>query len=192
MTTYTTDRRIRRSKRLLGDALLSLLQHYDLNQIKVRQVTEKADVGYMTFYRHYNNLDELLVDRVQSFIEEEINQVVPACDQQAPIIFQHLQAHVSLYQTILFSPAAAHAKRMMEALLAQSFMPTIADDALIPIELRAYVMASTAMSLIQWWLEQALKPPIDHMVQLYNKLVIERNLDSAKMQAFLAQRSAAL
>ena len=104
------DRRIRRSRRLLGDALLSLLETYDLSTIKVRQVTDAADVGYMTFYRHYNNLDELLVDRAHTLIEEEITQVIADCDRQAPMIFKHVTEHITLYQTIVFSPAAARAR----------------------------------------------------------------------------------
>lgn len=184
----TTDRRIRRSKRLLGDALLRLLNDYDLNQIKIRQVTESADIGYMTFYRHYNNLDELLVDRVQSLIEEEISQVVPACDEQAPIIFQHVQAHESLYQTVLFSPAAARSKRMVETLLTKTFLPVVSDDSIIPAELRARMMASATISLIEWSLEQKASPSIERLAQLYDKLVLDQNLDADRMQAFLAQK----
>lgn len=177
------DRRVRRSRRLLGDALLRLLETHDLSTIKVRQVTDAADVGYMTFYRHYNNLDELLVDRASTLIEEEITQVALDCYLQAPMIFKHISEHLTLYQTILFSPSAARARQMMETMLMTSYLPTVIDDSTIPAILRSRTMAATAITLIQWWFEAKRTKPIAEMIKIYHRLVLDGNLDFAKMQA---------
>lgn len=177
------DRRIRRSRRLLGDALLRLLETHALNTIKVSQVTDAADIGYMTFYRHYNNLDELLVDRVSSLIEEEVGQVVADCYGQAPVIFTHVGRYTPLYRTILFSPEAARARRMMEDALAHSYLPTTRNDAIIPAALRARTMASAALTLIAWWLEHDRAIPAERMVALYHQLVLDGHIDPVKLRA---------
>ena len=45
------DRRIRRSKRALAAALVELTAERPFNSITVRDITDRADVGYATFYR---------------------------------------------------------------------------------------------------------------------------------------------
>lgn len=181
------DRRIRRSRQLLGDALLALLQEHDLSAISIRQVTNRADVGYMTFYRHYNSLDELLVDRIRALIEQEIDAVVADCDRQGLLIFEHAARHAALYRTLLFSPNAARARRMLEQTLAEFFLPTAIEDALIPVSLRAQQAAASVITLIRWWFETGMTTPIDRMAAMYNRLVIDPGIDLEKMRVLSGQ-----
>lgn len=65
-----SDRRVRRTKRMLAVTLVNLLAEKPLNRITVKEMTEIADVNRATFYRHYQDIydmfnqiqDELLVD----------------------------------------------------------------------------------------------------------------------------------
>ena len=171
------DRRVRRSRQLLGDALLTLLEDHDLSAITIRQVTERADVGYMTFYRHYDSLDELLVDRIRTLIEHEIESVIADCDRQAALIFDHAARYAGLYRTLLFSPGAARARLMLERTLADFYLITVIDDGVIPVELRAQHTAAAAITLIRWWFEAGMSPPIERMDALYQTLVIAGNID---------------
>lgn len=171
-----SDRRVRRSRRLLGDALLELLKSHDLSKITVRAVTDAADVGYMTFYRHYNGLDDLLVDRIRSIIEEQVSQVIAACDEQGELIFRHLGGNASLYRTLLTSPSAARARKKLEQMLASLFLLSVKSDPLVPSELRARHMAAGVLSLAEWWFEGGMAVPIEHMGAIYARLIIEGNL----------------
>lgn len=49
------DRRIRKTKKLLRDALLRLLSKKSIAEITVTELTDAADVHRGTFYHHYKD-----------------------------------------------------------------------------------------------------------------------------------------
>lgn len=55
-----TDRRSLRSRRLLWEALLALLQNEDWAEISVQMICDRADVARSTFYAHYQTKQDLL------------------------------------------------------------------------------------------------------------------------------------
>lgn len=175
------DRRVRRSRRLLGDALLSLIEKHDFDTIKVRDVTDLADVGYMTFYRHYDTLEDLLIDRIRNTLEEWLADVI-ACDEQGELIFTYVAQHARLYRTLLFAPNTTRARQKLAEMFAQYYRVVAKDDALIPADLRAHQMANGLLSLVGWWLNQQLSPPITHMATIYNTLIIYEHVDEEKVK----------
>ena len=62
--------RAARSRRKLGDALVSLLLENDHKPPSVTAVRKRANVAHATFYRHYNSLDELLEDAMLTTMRE--------------------------------------------------------------------------------------------------------------------------
>ena len=55
------DPRVKRTYRLLGDALVELILEKPYEQITIKEITERAEVAYITFFRHYDSIDELLM-----------------------------------------------------------------------------------------------------------------------------------
>lgn len=60
MATRHPDRRVRRTKQRLKDALMGLLAQRDYDEITIRDLTRRADVGRSTFYSHFASKEELL------------------------------------------------------------------------------------------------------------------------------------
>ena len=56
------DPRVRRTLRLLREALISLMLEKDYASISIKEITERAEVAYITFFRHYESLDQLLME----------------------------------------------------------------------------------------------------------------------------------
>ena len=52
----TQDRRVRRTRMRLQQAMLELLKEKDARSITVRELTQRADVNRGTFYAHYKAL----------------------------------------------------------------------------------------------------------------------------------------
>lgn len=67
MSNQRQDRRIRRTKKLLKDSLISLMEEKEFKNISVKDITEMADLNRGTFYLHYNDTYHLLQD-----IEDEV------------------------------------------------------------------------------------------------------------------------
>jgi AcrR family transcriptional regulator len=60
-TTGGDDRRVRKTRRLLHDALITLILERGWDAVSVRDVCEKADVGRSTFYVHFADKENLLL-----------------------------------------------------------------------------------------------------------------------------------
>jgi AcrR family transcriptional regulator len=56
-----TDRRIRRTRKVFHDALISLVLEKDYESITVQEILDRADIGRSTFYLHFDGKDELLI-----------------------------------------------------------------------------------------------------------------------------------
>ena len=56
-----TDLRIRRTRSLLGNALIALMQEKSIDKITVQEVLDRATVSRSTFYLHYRDKDDLFL-----------------------------------------------------------------------------------------------------------------------------------
>ncbi|MBO5517326.1 MAG: TetR/AcrR family transcriptional regulator [Firmicutes bacterium] len=71
----TDDRRAKRSRRLLKEGLLTLMQEKKFKDISARDITESADLNRGTFYLHYPDTQALL-DSIEDDIMAEAQQLV--------------------------------------------------------------------------------------------------------------------
>src|SRR5690606_22080998 len=102
------DRRITRTRRLLSEALISLSLEKGYQTVTIRDITERAGVGYATIFRHYTVKEALLVDVLEKFLEEVVDLVVQQAAETDPaasgrIIFEHAQKHSELYLLLMAS-----------------------------------------------------------------------------------------
>lgn len=56
------DRRVKRTRRLLKDSLIALMQEKEFMDISVKEITDRADLNRGTFYLHYPDTFHLLRD----------------------------------------------------------------------------------------------------------------------------------
>lgn len=71
------DRRVRRTKKQLEEALISMLQRKSIQKISVRELADVADITRATFYQHYRDPYDMLeqmqneiIDQIQNIIDE--------------------------------------------------------------------------------------------------------------------------
>ena len=68
------DLRVVKTKRLLYDTLIDLMKEMPFEEIKVSDICKKALINRSTFYSHYNDKYELLVDFINVLKEEFVNE----------------------------------------------------------------------------------------------------------------------
>lgn len=66
----TDDRRIRKTKKALKEALAELMMKKELRSITIRELSDKADVHRATFYAHYKDIYDLYEQLEDSLIDE--------------------------------------------------------------------------------------------------------------------------
>lgn len=85
------DRRVRRTKKLLTQALTQLLQEKQINEITVKELTDLADMNRGTFYLYYKDIFDML-EKIEDGLFESLDEIVSLHEhddvarQTAPIL----------------------------------------------------------------------------------------------------------
>ncbi|PLS03341.1 TetR/AcrR family transcriptional regulator [Neobacillus cucumis] len=64
------DPRILRTRQLIKDALIDLLQEMDMNKITVNRIAERATINRVTFYLHYDDIQDMMEKMAQEMAED--------------------------------------------------------------------------------------------------------------------------
>ncbi|MBQ6449118.1 TetR/AcrR family transcriptional regulator [Cytobacillus oceanisediminis] len=67
-----SDRRVKKSKKALKNALITLMDQKDFKDITITNIVEHADVNRGTFYRHYQYKEDLLEDLTNDVLSDLI------------------------------------------------------------------------------------------------------------------------
>ena len=73
--TRKEDRRVRRTKKLLTQALTQLMQQKQVKEITVKELTDLADMNRGTFYLYYKDIFDML-EKIEDGIFEALNSIV--------------------------------------------------------------------------------------------------------------------
>ena len=68
------DRRVRRTKKLLTQALMQLMQEKQVKEITVRELTDLADMNRGTFYLYYRDIYDML-EKLQDSLFEALDNI---------------------------------------------------------------------------------------------------------------------
>ena len=176
------DRRIKRTRRLLGEALLALITEKGFDAVTIRDITEHADIAYATFFRHFGSKEALLghvmegvindlaglagKDREDHFVKEGI------------LFFQYVAENQMLYQSLLSSHGSRQVACQLKEVLAdhirasaETHYRAIADPS-IPFEIALNHIAAAALELVAWWLEHDMRYSLEEMAIIYSRLII--------------------
>lgn len=179
MTNQHLDRRVRRTYHLLSNALIELTLSEGYDSISIRDITDRADVAYATFFRHFEDKDDLLHMTLNSLIEtiEGLSYDPPEMYNEGLQIFHHVDEHSDLYRVLLNSRGAHHIIEKLKYTIAENmldscvphFKPNLSS---IPPALVAYQFSSSILSLVQWWLDDDMSIPVETMAEYYFSAVV--------------------
>lgn len=71
----TDDRRIRRTKKALREALAELMMKKELRSITIQELSDTADVHRATFYVHYKDIYDLY-EQLEDSVVHEISEII--------------------------------------------------------------------------------------------------------------------
>ena len=186
----TQDRRVLRTQKLLKEALIAEAREKGYKNLTIQDVTARADVGYRTYFRHYNGLDELLISVAQERLDqfyEMLDLPLPGAMIENPgnffqtigsTLFQHIQDNQPVFRFLLMDdslrfvldPVLERACQKAEVILAGLPQENI------PAGVAANHIVSSTVSLIRWWLENNTPHSPEKMGQIFINLIIQPTL----------------
>ena len=111
--TSRTDPRILRTRQLIKDAVIELLQEMDIEKISVNRLAERATINRVTFYLHYRDIPDML-EKIADEMDQDIRQVMNDNSEGSILsddddflllvsLLKHIQEHAKFYKVILSS-----------------------------------------------------------------------------------------
>ncbi len=169
------DRRVRRTQHLLAKALIDLTLEKGYETVTIRDITERADIGYATFFRHYHHKDELLKDVLEVVLTELIDLLSPAIPNAdttsvGVLLFNYVQKQSEIFRVLLRSHALLGS-------IIEKATQNIANEhspragSAVPLEIAAHHIVTSSIALIQWWLAHQMPYPPERMGIIYYELI---------------------
>lgn len=179
------DPRVRRTRRLLRDALVALILKKDFASITIKEITERAEVAYITFFRHYESLDQLLMEVLDEGLTELMTHIetlakqsdTSALETEGRLIFEYIEQKADLFRILLKSQSVTRIRKKVvwniSAVFQKSCVPLERLGNQTTIEIASNHIATSLLSLIEWWLENNMKPVPTEMGKVYKSLIID-------------------
>lgn len=171
------DRRIVRTRKALGDALVELALEQELDSIKIRDITERANVGYATFYRHYKSKNDLLTSHlreVQQEIEREVDPEKTHYDLVLAvfgIIDKYRNACLLATTLPQDHPAMKPVHDASMRLVETSFKSR--DEEVIPLEVSANHLVIAFTKMVNWWISEGQAYSVEQIATMANELILK-------------------
>lgn len=147
-----SDLRVRRTRRLLREALIDLIEERGFDKVTVGAITERAMVSRAAFYRGYRDKYQL-VEQVFDEAMAEVRGTIG--DDERPTMarwvafFEHIDAYHRLYGALLGRRGSAWFAARMRSSLAEMVAPHFpGQDDLLPA-----VLSGMFAETITWWLD---------------------------------------
>lgn len=153
------DARVTRTRALLREAMLALLQHDDAHSITAQRVVAHAGVGYATFFRHYPGVDALLLDLADELMGRLVKQAAPAllrgdAEDAVRLIVEFAAAHRNASAALLVGGGDAVRQEVTARAIRYAEELSLPFDPSLPRELAVQVAVAGIITILRWWLTQ--------------------------------------
>jgi AcrR family transcriptional regulator len=173
------DRRVKRTNRLLQDALIDLTLERGYEAVTIRDITDRADVGYTTFFRHYPDKESLLASVVETMKDDFQELLTPYSMASAPekagaLLFEYVQQNLELCRVLVSSMSASSLLETAQQIGLQGMesLYQVKLDGPIPPRIAVTHLVSSLILLVRWWVENDLPYSPEQMGQITAQLVI--------------------
>ena len=178
--TKPQDRRIRRTRKLLKEALVELILEKGYDDINVAEIIERADVGRTSFYTHFRSKEDLLLQNLDDlehlFAPQEKKEKEDSPGDFSLYMFQHLKQNWRLARLLLGNKKIPfvrnHVNNILRKYYIEEYRKRFAGTRQsLQIEAAAVMKSGALLSLTLWWLAQKKPLSPEKMHELFENHV---------------------
>jgi len=160
------DKRVIRTRSHLAKALIELSCQEGYETVTIQSITDRAEINYRTFYRHYDSKDDLLRDVLRNTmaglrkvmppptpIELNDSNFAEIAHAKGTTLYEYVAENSVVFRVLLQSgPAALVPIQELAQAETEKYMSDLTLGN-IPSGLIANHMITSTFSFIKWWLD---------------------------------------
>jgi AcrR family transcriptional regulator len=180
------DRRVRRTRGLLQDALRTLIVEKGYDKVTVQDVLDRADVGRATFYAHFRDKDDLMLSRFEETrgsLREHLSGLLrPSSGHTLDVVqamFEHAASHRTEYRTLVGSRSGgailALVHRDLTRVVREHFAEMVTAHRLapaVPVEIAANYVVSAFVAVLTQWLDNPRTGTGEQMAEMFQRMTL--------------------
>lgn len=179
------DRRVQRTRKLLRESLMALILEEGYDAISIQDITDKANLGRATFYLHFKDKDELLLEVIDQFMADFLDQVPQISGVHWQLedikaitkLFEFAADHYDLYRIMIFGSGGITAARQLHRNIADEILAYINKEMdeggvepKVPPTFIANHFAGSLLATIYWWLDNDLPYSEEEMARMFQRV----------------------
>jgi AcrR family transcriptional regulator len=172
------DRRVQRTHRALREALVQLIRERGWDNVSVRDVCERADIGRSTFYVHFADKEELLVTGFSDLRTTLRAHLEPAKGEPlgfSMALLEHAREYKELYRALVGRRTAAAVQEgflgVVRELVTDDLVRAGMSPNAVPGIAVSYV-AGAFWHVLVWWLDQRSPPPASDVAAMFKRMTL--------------------
>ncbi len=182
------DPRVVRTRQMLRDALVSLIEEKGFDALTVQDITDRAELNRATFYLHYRDRQDLLENSLRDAIDELMADLGTSAEEQGQLVsdesprpitavFEHVAQHAHFYRVMLSAegvPAFSAGVRNYMAEVTLRWLAALQPDprqSRVPLEIVANSLSWSLLGVLIWWLEHDMPHPPGYMAEQFRLLI---------------------
>ena len=180
MDKNSADLRVIKTRQNIKNAVLELMSEKTISSITITDVSKKAMINRKTFYRHYNSVDEVIMEieeDILSTLYSLLNKNNTSC-LEIGIVLEYIGKTIqmykdTLYKTLKLSPEYIYSGRLKELLRKTTEVSIkkvvgITNDSTLRV--MSQFLVSGVLSVYAEWLENDCKESLEFIVKTTRKI----------------------
>ena len=179
------DRRVRRTKQLIKQSLIELMHEKPFNEIKIKDITERADLNRGTFYLHYVDIYDLL-NSIENEIFETLEKLLLAyhfnslqisCFDLLKEVFSYIETNRDLFEALLNSQVEeaflAKLKALIKTLGLELMQTTYKDTSLPHYSYFLSFVLNGVLGVTEQWFKNGMDLCSKEMATMINHFIMD-------------------
>lgn len=156
----TKDRRVRKTRSAIRGAIKRLLQSQGVDQFTIKDIAEKADIGYTTYFRHFPSKEAALADLADSVSSDLLAESLPLLSSQDSrasclALCRHVDANRSVWSALLSGGAASFVRSSLARITLERSQEWPMPQSWIPADAGTLLATGMVVEVLTWWLTHA-------------------------------------
>ena len=189
MAEIKTDRRVQKTRLALQNALIELILEKGYDAVMVQDILDRANVGRSTFYAHYQDKEDLLMNHLESLLKAFEAHAQPVLGHHSAqhvefggqinlplFVLRYVENQPRLFKALLGKHGSVKHSSYFQNFLGKyilNILKSYSKAGLSPqqFEMVATYMTSAFLSLLVWWIDNDLPCSVEELYTMMRQLM---------------------